>query len=159
MTGELKMDVYARLKEMDLTLPQAPPKGGVYSPTKQFGGNLVYVSGCGPVLGAPVAGKLGREFSVEQGADHARACMLNVLAVLQAGIGDLNRVKSCVKLLVFVAGTDDFYSQPQVANGASGLLVQLFGEERGAPSRSAIGVNALPGNIPVEVEGLFELEL
>ncbi len=152
------MDVYARLKELGLELPKAPAKGGVYSPTKEFGDHLVYVSGCGPVMNAPIAGKLGKEFTVEQAQTFAQNCMLNVLSVLQTGIGDLNRVKRCVKLLVFVAGSDEFYQQPMVANGASGLLVELFGEEKGAPSRSAIGVNALPGNIPVEVEGLFEIE-
>ena len=81
--------------------------------------------------------------------------MLNVLAVLQAETGDLNRVKQPVKILTFVAGTDSFYSQPQVANGGSELLQALFGD---VPSRSAIGVNALPGNIPVETEALFELK-
>jgi enamine deaminase RidA (YjgF/YER057c/UK114 family) len=149
------MDVYAKLRELNITLPKAPPKGGVYSPVKEFGGNLVYVSGCGPVIGQIVAGKLGKEFTVEQGREFAGNCALNVLAMLEAGIGDLNRVKNCVKLLVMVAGTDTFYEQPQVANGASGLLADVFGD---APSRSAIGVNALPGNIPVEVEGIFEIE-
>jgi len=69
----------------------------------------------------------------------------------------LNRVKNCVKILVLVAGTDTFYQQPQVADGASRLLMDVFGDAVGTPSRSAIGVNALPGNIPVEVEGLFEI--
>jgi len=151
------MDVYAKLKELNLTLPKAPAKGGVYSPTKAFGQNLIYVSGCGPSIGSPVAGKLGRDFTMEEGQLFARDSILNVLAVLEVAIGDLNRVKNCVKILVLVAGTDDFYLQPQVANGASGLLVELFGEEKGAPSRSAIGVNALPGNIPVEIEGIFEI--
>jgi len=151
------MDVYAKLEELRLALPKAPAKGGVYAPIKEFGENLVYVSGCGPAIDAPVAGKLGQEFTVDEGRQYARNCMLNLLAVLEAGIGDLNRVKNCVKILVLVAGTDTFYQQPVVANGASGLLVELFGEEAGAPSRSAIGVNALPGNIPVEVEGLFEV--
>ena len=151
------MDVYAKFKELGLALPKAPAKGGMYLPTKEFGQNLVYVSGCGPAIDAPVAGKLGKEFTVEEGRQYARNCMLNLLATLQAHIGDLNRVKNCVKILVLVAGTDSFYQQPSVADGASGVLVELFGEEVGAPSRSAIGVNALPGNIPVEVEGLFEL--
>ncbi|MGN1367903.1 MAG: RidA family protein [Aristaeellaceae bacterium] len=151
------MDVYAKLKEMNLTLPTAPAKGGVYSPAKRFAGNLVYISGCGPAVGAPVSGKLGKEITVEEGIEHARNAMLNVLAVLEREIGDLNKVTNCVKLLVFVAGTDEFYQQPQVANGASGLLVSLYGDEKGAPTRSAIGLNALPGNIPVEVEGIFEI--
>lgn len=151
------MDVYTRLKGLGLALPKAPAKGGVYAPVKEFGQNLVYVSGCGPTLDAPVAGKLGKDFTVEEGQQYAQNCMLNLLAVLEAGIGDLNRIKNCVKILVLVAGTDTFYQQPAVANGASSLLVELFGEAVGTPSRSAIGVNALPGNIPVEVEGLFEI--
>lgn len=153
------MDVYENLQRMNLTLPEAPAKGGVYSPAKRFGQGLVYISGCGPSLGgSAVTGKLGKDFTAEEAQPLARNCMLNVLAVLQANIGDLRKVKSCVKLLVLVAGTDEFYSQPLVANGASGLLVELFGEDIGAPTRSAIGVNALPGNIPVEVEAIFELE-
>lgn len=149
------MNVYVTLKELGLQLPQAPAKGGVYSPSKRFGGNLVYISGCGPVLSEPVTGKLGQEFDVEGAKVHARNAMLNVLAVLEREIGDLNRVKSCVKLLVFVAGTNEFYQQPAVANGASELLAAMFND---VPTRSAIGVNALPGNIPVEVEGIFEIE-
>ena len=152
------MNVKQKLKEMNITLPTAPPKGGVYSPVKEFGKGLVYVSGCGPVVDGAVQGKLGQEYTVEQGQAFARNCMLNVLAVLEAATGDLNKVKNCVKILVLVAGTDEFYRQPQVANGASALLVELFGDDLGAPSRSAIGVNALPGNIPVEIEGIFEIE-
>ena len=76
------MDVYAKLKELGLTLPKAPAKGGVYASAKRFGGNLVYVSGCGPAVGAPVVGKLGAEFTVEEGQIFARDSMLNVLAVL-----------------------------------------------------------------------------
>jgi enamine deaminase RidA (YjgF/YER057c/UK114 family) len=152
------MNVYERMKELNITLPKAPPKGGVYAQTKQFGRGLVYVSGCGPLVDKPIQGKLGKEFSMEEGQQFARNCMLNVLAVLEANIGDLRRVKNCVKILTMVAGTDDFYDQPAVANGGSQLLVDLFGAEHGAPSRSAIGVNALPGNIPVETEALFEIQ-
>ena len=154
----MNMDVYEKLRELGLTLPKAPQKGGVYSPAKRFGKGLYYVSGCGPVIDAPVTGKLGREFTVEEGQKYACQAMLNVLAVMEKAVGDLNRIKNCVKITVFVAGADDFYSQPQVANGGSGLLVALFGEENGAPSRSAVGMNALPGNIPVEIEGIFEVE-
>jgi enamine deaminase RidA (YjgF/YER057c/UK114 family) len=152
------MDVYDRMKELGLTLPKVPPKGGIYSQAKEFGKGLVYVSGCGPLLGEPVKGKLGKDFSIEDGQVFARNCMLNVLAVLEANIGNLNRVRNCVKLLTLVAGTDDFYDQPAVANGGSQVLVDIFGTEKGAPARSAIGVNALPGNIPVETEALFEIE-
>lgn len=152
------MDVYEKMKELEITLPDAPAKGGVYTPAKYSNG-MLYVSGCGPVLDAPVSGKIGKEFTEEEGLVFARNCMLNVLAVVQSAIGDLRKVKNCVKILVLVAGTDEFYCQPQVANGASGLLAELFGEPQGLPARSAIGVNALPGNIPVEVEAIFEVDM
>ena len=108
--------------------------------------------------GVQAAGKLGQEYSVEEGQKFAQNCMLNVLAVLEKKIGDLNRVADVVKILVFVASADDFYSQPQVANGASNLLVSLFGEDAGAPTRSAVGMNVLPGNIPVEIEAIFKIK-
>ena len=151
-------DVYAKLNELGLEIPKAPAKGGVYSSSKTFGSNLVYISGCGPVIGDPVAGKVGQEFTKEEAREFAKNAMLNVLSVLQAQIGDLNRVKQAVKILVFISSDDSFYEQPYVANGGSQLLVDLFGEEAGAPTRSAIGVNVLPGNIPVEIEAIFEIE-
>lgn len=152
------MDVYANMKEHGITLPEPPPRGGTYTPAKEFGDRLVYISGCGPVIDTPVVGKLGKTYGVEEGQAFAGNCMLNALAVLEAQIGDLNRVKSIVKILTLVASADDFYQQPAVANGGSGLLVKIFGEEVGLPARSAIGVNVLPGNIPVETELLVELK-
>lgn len=153
------MDIYEKLKELGLELPAAPAKGGVYTPCKEFGDHLLYVSGCGPVIGGQkINGKLGKEYNLEEGQKYAEQCMLNVLAVLQSKIGNLNKIKDVVKILVFVASEDDFYLQPQVANGASNLLVELFGNEIGAPTRSAIGVNVLPGNIPVEIEGIFAFD-
>ena len=151
-------DVYAKLKELGLELPKAPAKGGVYSSSRMCAGNLVYISGCGPVIDGQVAGKVGREFTKEEAYVFSRNSMLNVLAVLQDRIGDLNKVKQVVKILVYVASDDDFYEQPYVANGGSQLLVDLFGEEAGAPTRSAVGMNVLPGNIPVETEAIFEIE-
>ena len=139
------MDIYEKMKELGVELPAAPAKGGLYSSCKKFGGNLFYVSGCGPVIDGPV----------EQGQVYARACMLNVLAALEKAVGDLRRVKSAVKITTFVQSADDFHEQPAVANGGTQLLLELWGEEAGLPSRSAIGVNALPGNIPVETEALF----
>ncbi len=151
-------NVYDVMKEKNIVLPQPPPKGGVYAPCKIVG-NMAYISGCGCVIdGCEAAGKLGKDYTVEQGQAFARNCALNILAVLQREIGDLNRVKSVVKLLAFVASDDEFYQQPQVANGASGLLGELFGPEAGIPTRSAIGVNVLPGNLPVEIEAIFEIE-
>lgn len=151
------MNVYDKLKEMNLEIPQAPPKGGVYSPCQEFGDNLVYISGCGPVVGTElITGKLGQDFTTEQGKEFSRNAMLNALAVLQAQVGDLNKVKRAVKILTFVASDDSFYEQPAVANGGSELLAALFGADR-VPARSAIGVNVLPGNIPVETEAIFEI--
>ena len=151
-------NVYEIMKEKNIVLPEPPPKGGVYVPCKIIG-NMAYISGCGCVIGGcQAAGKLGRDYTVEQGQVFARNCMLNILAVLQREIGDLNRVKNAVKLLAFVASDSEFYQQPQVANGASGLLGELFGPEAGIPTRSAIGVSVLPGNLPVEIEAIFEIE-
>ena len=153
------MDVYQKLHEMGLELPTAPEKGGVYSQVKLFGENLAYVSGCGPqTKDGILTGKLGRDLTLEQGQQAAKNCMLNILAVLHKNLGDLNRIKSFVKVLAFVQSDDSFYQQPQVVNGASQFLMDLFGEEIGCPARSAIGVNALPGDIAVEIEVLLELK-
>ena len=151
------MDVYEKMKELGIKLPNPPAKGGVYAKAKQFGTGLVYVSGCGPKIEEVIQGKLGKDYDIKEGQVFARNCMLNVLSLLEENIGDLRKVKNCVKILTLVAGTDEFYDQPMVANGGSQLLIDIFGEEIGAPARSAIGVNALPGNIPVETEGLFEI--
>ena len=152
------MNVYDKMKELNIELPAPAPRGGLYSPCQRFGKNLVYVSGCGPVIGdVQAVGKLGKEFTVEEGQAWARKSMLNVLAALQAEIGDLNKVKKAVKTLAFVASTNEFDKQPQVANGGSQVLADLFGAEN-IPARSAIGVNILPGNIPVETEAIFELK-
>lgn len=149
-------DVYEIMREQNIKLPKAPEKGGLYSPAKRFGKNLVYISGCGPMIDGPVKGVFGKEFTKEEGLEIARNAMLNVLAVLEAEIGDLNKVKQPVKILTFVASDNSFDAQPYVANGGSQLLIDLFGADN-APSRSAIGVNVLPGGIPLETEAMFEL--
>lgn len=153
-------DVYEVLKEKNITLPQPPPKGGVYTPVQEFGDKLLYCSGCGPDLGGGnnVVGKLGKDLTLEDGQRAAYQCMLNLLANLDAKTGDLNRIKRFVKVLAFVNSEDDFVMQPQVVNGGSNLLAELFGEEAGVPARSAIGTNALPGGIACEIEVLVELK-
>ena len=152
------MDIYIRLEELGIELPQAPAKGGVYSPVKEFGENLVYVSGCGANIGGQTfIGKLGKDLTLEEGQQAARNCVLNVLAVLHENLGDLNRVKNMIKVLTLVSSDNEFYMQPQVANFGTQLLVDIFGEKIGAPARSAIGVNVLPGNISVESELLLEI--
>jgi len=154
-----KINVYDNLKKLNIKLPSAPAKAGVYKQVKLFASNLVYISGCLPNIEGlpPIKGKVGKDISLEEAQEAARRCMLNILAVLERDLGDLNRVKDCVKMLAFVASDDDFHSQPQVANAASELLMQVFGEEK-CPARSAVGVNVLPGNVPVEIELLIEIE-
>lgn len=153
-------NVYEKLQEMKITLPAPPPKGGVYVPVMEFGDHLLYCSGCGCSIGDGIeyVGKVGKELTLEEGQKAARNCMLNLLANLEAHLGDLNRIKRCVKVLGFVASADDFTEQPQVINGGSNLLRALFGDERGLPARTAMGVNVCPGNIPVEIEMLVEYE-
>ena len=152
-------NVYDKLKEMNLTLPTPPAKGGLYTPVMEFGDHLLYCSGCGPQInGTSINGKLGKDLTVEQGQEAALRCMLNLLANLDAKLGDLNRIKRFVKVLAFVNSADDFTQQPQVVNGGSQLLLDLYGEERGLPARTAMGVNATPGNISVEIELLAEYE-
>ena len=154
------MKVEEKIAGMGISLPQPPQSGGVYIPVREFGQNLLYASGFGPAVDGldPIIGKVGREVTLEQGQEAARRCALNLLAALKAAAGDLDRIKRVVKLLVFVASDDEFYQQPQVGNGASQLLVDIFGEEIGLAARSAVGMNVLPGNIPVEVEALVELK-
>ena len=151
------MNVYENLKKLGFELPPLPPKGGIYKPVKQVG-NLLYISGQGATeKGIPVMeGKLGKECTMEQGQKAAQICTLNALSVLHDYLGDLNKIKSVVKTLAFVASADNFNQQPVVANGASQLLLDVFGED-GVGARSAIGVNELPGNIPVEIEFIFEV--
>lgn len=151
------MNVYDRLKELDLVLPQMPPKGGIYKPVKQIG-NLLYVSGQGATeKGVPViTGKLGAQTTMEEGQQAGRICVMNALATLEDYLGDLNKIKSLVKILAFVASAPGFNSQPQVANGASQLLKDIWGED-GVGARSAIGVSELPGDISVEIEFIFEV--
>ena len=96
--------------------------------------------------------------TLEEGQKAAYNCMLNLLANLDAKTGDLNKIKRFVKVLAFVNSADDFDKQPQVVNGGSNLLVDLFGEEVGCPARTAIGVNTLPGGIACEIEVLVELK-
>jgi enamine deaminase RidA (YjgF/YER057c/UK114 family) len=152
------MDIYARLKELGLDLPELPPRGGIYKPVKQVG-NMLYVSGQGATIkGVPaIVGHVGAERTIEEGQDAARLCTMNCLSTLQDYLGDLNRIKSLVKILGFVASAPGFNAQPKVMDGASKLLMDIFGEENGVGARSAIGTNELPGGITVEIEFIFEI--
>ena len=151
------MDVYAKLKELNLTLPDLPPKGGIYKPVRQAG-NCLYVSGQVPRVDGKTAfiGKLGAELTVEQGQEAAKACALGALSNLHHFLGDLNKIKGLIKTLGFVQSAEGFTRQPEVINGASGLLQEIWGED-GVGARSAIGTNQLPHGVGVEIEFIFEI--
>jgi enamine deaminase RidA (YjgF/YER057c/UK114 family) len=143
-----------RLTELGLELPEAPKPVAAYVPTVRTG-NLVFVSGQGP-FGAAPTGKVGAEVSVEQAQAAARIACLNGLAQIKAEIGDLAKVTRIVKLTVYVASAPGFGDQPRVANGASELLQEVFGEA-GRHARAAVGVSELPFDIPVEIEFVVEV--
>jgi enamine deaminase RidA (YjgF/YER057c/UK114 family) len=146
-----------RLGELGLTLPEVVPPVATYVPAVRSGDH-VHVSGQVPLREGRLiaAGRLGDTVSVELGYECARQCALNALAALKAEIGDLAAVARVVKALVFVASTADFILHPQVGDGASDLLCELFGDA-GRHARSAAGVSALPLGSPVELELLVEL--
>ncbi len=148
----------ARLAALGITLPDPNPPVGNYVAAVTVG-NVVFVSGHGPFQDGEYIfrGKLGRDLDVTTGQQSARLTIINLLASLKAEVGDLDRVKRVVKLLVLVNSDPEFAEQPMVANGASDLLVELFGEDRGRHARSAIGTGALPMGISVEIEGIFEV--
>lgn len=147
-----------RLAARGLELPPPPTPVANYVPSVRIG-NLVFLSGHGPdrAGGTRWRGKLGLDLSVEEGYAAAQAVMLNLLASLKAEIGDLSKVRRIVKLLGMVNSAPDFGDQPKVINGASDLLVDLFGD-RGRHARSAVGMGALPMGIPVEIEMIVEVE-
>lgn len=154
MTGKIE----ARLKEIGVELPAPAAPAGTYVPYVVTG-NLVFISGQGPVgaEGIEYQGKLGGEHDIDAGKAAARLTMMNVLAQLKAACGgDLDRVTRCVKLLGFVNATPDFDQQPAVINGASDLLVEVFGEA-GRHARSAVAAPSLPFQITVEIEAIFEI--
>ncbi len=146
------MIVETRLKELGLSLPDPPNPIGAYLLSRRAG-NLLFLSGttCYIPGGYLFKGRLGAELDLEQGYAAARQTMLNLLSVVKAELGDLDRVECVLKLNGYVNSTTEFVRQPEVINGASDLLVQLYGE-RGRHARTSIGVNTLPDNIPVEIE-------
>lgn len=155
MTGKIE----ARLNELGITLPKAAAPVANYVPYVVTG-SLVFISGQGPMgpNGPEFKGKVGRDLDVEEGRKAARLTALNVIAQLKEAVGgDLDRVKRCVKLLGFVNSTPDFIQQPAVINGASDVMVEIFGDA-GRHARSAVSAPSLPVDITVEVEAIFEIE-
>ncbi len=151
------MNVYDNLKKLGITLPEGLAAAGLYKPVNQTG-NLLFVSGQGSVdNGNAITGRVGIDLTVEEAQKAARASGINTLSALQAYLGDLNKIKKCVKILGFVAGADTFTEQAKVINGCSQLFIDVFGEE-GRHARSAIGTNSLPLGLTVEVESIWEIE-
>lgn len=151
------MDIEKKLKELGISLPAPPKPLANYVPAVRAG-NLLFVSGHGPYNDGKtiISGKLGKELTIEEGYKTARNVALNCLASVKATLGDLNKVKRVVKLLGMVNCTEDFKDQPKVINGASDLLVEVFGDA-GRHARSAVGMQSLPNGIPVEIEMILEV--
>jgi enamine deaminase RidA (YjgF/YER057c/UK114 family) len=148
-----------RIQELHLTLPPAPKPVAKYK-TAVLAGNILYVSGHGPAkldAKSPVVGRVGADLTLEQGKEAARLVGLNILATTRATLGSLDKVKRLIKTLGMVNSTPDFKDHPQVINGFSELMADIFGEDAGVGARSAVGMGSLPGNIPVEIECIFEV--
>ena len=150
--------VHERFLSLGLALPPAPAPAGVYKPCVEVGG-LLYVSGHGPLLpdGTLLVGRVGDDLDAEAGKLAARQVGLTILATLLSAVGDLGRVRRVIKVLGMVNATADFARHPFVINGCSELFAEVWGSDAGIGVRSAVGMGSLPGNIPVEIEAIFEL--
>jgi len=152
------MNPEENIKKNNITLPDAPDPVGSYVATK-ISGKLLFISGQISIndKGELIKGKLGKELSTEDGYNAAKRCALNIIAqAKKACSGDLNKIKSCNKLTGFVNSTDNFIEQPKVINGASDLIVAIFGD-LGIHTRAAVSTNSLPLGVAVEVDAIFEL--
>ena len=152
------MDFDSKLKELNIDLPKAADPVGSYVATK-ITGKLLYISGQISMNenGELIKGKLGKELNTEAGYNAAKRCALNIIAqAKKACANDLSKIKSCIKLTGFVNSTDEFIEQPKVINGASDLIVSVFGNF-GMHTRAAISTNTLPLGVAVEVDAIFEL--
>lgn len=153
------MSAEARVAELKLELPPAPKPGGIYHPVLIVG-NLAIVSGHGPVRadGTMMTGKVGEAVSEADAHRAARQVGLTMLSTLRRELGSLDRIQRLVKTLGMVNATPDFGNHPQVINGFSNLMVEIWGDVNGKGARSAVGMGSLPANITVEVEATFELK-
>ena len=151
------MNIENRIKELGIELPVAAAPAAMYIPVKQAG-NLLFVSGQIPVKDGVMqyTGKVGEDKTLEEAEAAARLCAINIISAVKAYVGDLDKVKSIVKITAFVASKTGFDKQHLVANGASSLLFDVFGEA-GRHTRSAVSVNQLPLDAPVEVEAIIEI--
>ncbi len=147
-----------KLEELGIVLPKKDRRGQGMVAVRQYK-DLLFISGTGPNSPGKeprYTGKLGEELTVEEGYQAARSCGIHMLAAVREYIGDLDRVNGIMKVFGLVAGSPDFYDQPAVMHGFSDLMVEVLGD-RGLHARSAMGTNCLPGNIPVEVEAIFQI--
>ena len=152
------MDFDKKIKDLNIDLPKAAAPVGSYLATIEVG-KLLYISGQISIDkdGNLIKGKLGENLSVEQGYEAAKRCALSIVSQTKNHLsGDLSRIKSCIKLTGFVNSTDDFTEQPKVINGASDIIVKIFGEA-GMHSRAAVSTNSLPLGVAVEVDAIFEI--
>ena len=152
------MSIESKIKELKLNLPEARDPVGSYLATKIVG-KMLFISGQISIdeNGDLIKGKLGRELKTEDGYNAAKRCGLNIISqVKKACENDFTKVKSCIKLTGFVNSTEDFVEQPKVINGASDLLVSVFGSS-GMHTRAAVSTNSLPLGVSVEVDAIFEL--
>ncbi len=152
--------IEARLEKLNIKLPEATLPVANYVAYKIVG-NQVFISGQTAKWNGEYLykGKLGKDLTIEEGQEAARTCALNLLVHLRNACGgNLDKVKSCVRLGIYVNSTDDFINQPQVGNGASDLMVEVLGD-KGRHSRAAISCNSLPENSPVEIDAVFEIEV
>ena len=151
------MPAEENLKKLNINLPKAPDPVGGYVASKIVG-NLVFISGQLPMDsdGKLIKGTVGKEINLEQGQEAAKLCALNLLAQLKKICGNLDKVKSCVKITGYVNSVESFVDQPKIINGASNLISNIFGNN-GKHTRAAVSVNSLPLGAVVEVEGIFEV--
>jgi len=154
------MSAEQRLQELGLELPAAPSAVAVYKPALTVG-NLVYTSGHLPIKsdGSLMTGTVGGDVDEAFGKEAAQQAGLNLLATLKSHCGSLDKVKRVVKIFGLVNSKDDFVQQPGVINGCSELMKNVFGDEAGVGTRSAVGVNTLPLGVAVEIEAIFEIEV
>ena len=147
-----------KLKELNITLPDAKAPVGNYVATK-ISGKMLFISGQISIdeNGQLIKGKIGKELNTEAGYNAAKRCALSIIAqVKKACDNDLSKIKSCIKITGFVNSTEDFIDQPKVLNGASDLIASIFGDA-GMHTRAAVSVNSLPLGVSVEVDAIFEL--
>ena len=152
------MNYEKKIKELNITLPKASDPVGSYVATK-ISGKMLFISGQISIdeNGELIKGKIGNELDIKQGYEAAKRCALNILAqAKKACNNDLSKIKSCIKLTGFVNSTDKFTDQPKVINGASDLIVSIFGNS-GMHTRAAVSTNSLPLGVSVEVDAIFEL--